>query len=221
MIQSSVMPAIEFGRKTAHLARRRTGSTLANVRCILNGTKSALMVLLAAVAMISSAFAQYPGGHGGLPGARGGMGGGQAAQGPGKTRDQSAADTLLASGAPVLVQLDKLEDDLKLTPQQRAAWNAYADKVLHLADDMTRSQFAARTSTRLTEATAVQQLDQLAGSARNRLTAVEEIVEAGKALYATLTSEQKTIADRKLALPMLPLATGAPPPGMSRTSTIN
>jgi LTXXQ motif family protein len=106
-------------------------------------------------------------------------------------------------------------------PQQRAAWNAYADKVLRLADDMTRSRFAARTSTRLTEATAVQQLDQLAGSARNRLTAVEEIVEAGKALYATLTSEQKAIADRKLALPMLSLATGASPPGMSRTSTIN
>jgi LTXXQ motif family protein len=188
----------------------------------LNETKSALTVLLAAVAMISSAaFAQYPGGHGGLPGTRGGMGGGQAAQGPGKTRDQSATDTLSASGAPVLVQLDKLEDDLKLAPQQRAAWNAYADKVLRLADDMTRSRFAARTSTRLTEATAVQQLDQLAGSARNRLTAVEEIVEAGKALYATLTSEQKAIADRKLALPMLSLATGASPPGMSRTSTIN
>ena len=191
----------------------------------MNGTKSALTVLLAAVAMISPAlFAQYPGGHGDWPGTggrRGGMGGGQAAQGPGKTRDPPAADTLSASGAPVLVQLDKLEDDLKLTPQQRAAWNAYADKVLRLADDMTRSRFAARTSARLTEATAVQQLDQLAGSARNRLTAVEEIVEAGKALYATLTSEQKAIADRKLVLPMLSLATGASPPGMSRTSAIN
>jgi LTXXQ motif family protein len=187
----------------------------------VNGTKSALTVLLVAVAMISpTAFAQFPGGHGGGPGT-GGTRGGQAAQGPGKTRDSPAADTQSASGAPVLVQLDKLEDDLKLTPQQRAAWNAYADKVLHLADDMTRSRFAARTSTRLTEATAVQQLDQLAGSARNRLTAVEEIVEAGKALYATLTSEQKTIADRKLVLPMLPLATGASPPGMSRTSAIN
>lgn len=191
----------------------------------MNGTKWALTVLLAAVVMISpAAFAQYPGGHGAWPGTggtRGGMDGGQAAQAPGKTRDRPAADTLSASGAPVLVQLDKLEDDLKLTPQQRAAWNAYADKVLRLADDMTRSRFAARTSTQLAEATAAQQLDQLAGSARNRLTAVEEIVEAGKALYAMLTSEQKAIADRKLVLPMLSLATGASPPGMSRTSAIN
>jgi len=181
------------------------------------------MVLLAAVAMIAPpAFAQYPGGRG-LPaaGSRGGMGGGQAAQGPGKTRDRPAADTLSASNASVMVQLDQLEDDLKLTPQQRAVWNAYADKVLRVADDMTRSRFAARTSTQLTEGTAVQQLDQLAGSARNRLTAVEEIVEAGKALYATLTSEQKTIADHKLALPMLWLTTGASQPGMARTSPTN
>ena len=190
----------------------------------MNGTKSAVTVLLAAVAMIApSAFAQHPGGPGGWPGAgsRGGMGGGQAAQGPGKTRDRPAADTLSASGAPVLVQLDHLEDDLKLTPQQRAVWNAYADKVLRLADDMTRSRFAARTSTQLTEGTAVQQLEQLAGSARNRLTAVEEIVEAGKAFYAMLTSEQKTIAERKLVLPTLLLATGASTSGMSRTSAIN
>ena len=191
----------------------------------MNGTKSALTVLLVAIAVIlPAAYAQFPGGHGGWPGTggtRGGMGGGQAAQGPGKTRAQSAADTLSASGAPVLVQLDKLEDDLKLTTQQRAAWNAYADKVLRLADDMTRNRFAARTSTQLTGASAVQQLDQLAGSARNRLAAVEEIVDAGKALYATLTSEQKPIADRKLVVPMLSLTTGASPPGLSRTSPTN
>ena len=190
----------------------------------MNRTKSAIMVLLAAVAIIAPpAFAQYPGGRGGWPaaGSRGGMGGGQAVQGAGKTRDRPAADTLSASSAPVMVQLDQLEDDLKLTPQQRPVWNVYADKVLRVADDMTRSRFAARTSTQLTEGTAVQQLDQLAGSARNRLTAVEEIVEAGKALYATLTSEQKTIADRKLALPMLWLTAGASPPGISRTSPTN
>ena len=84
----------------------------------LNGTKSAIMVLLAPVAMIAPpAFAQCPSGRGGWPGA-GSRGSGQAAQGSGKTHDRPAADTLSASGAPVLVQLDQLEDDLKLTPQQ-------------------------------------------------------------------------------------------------------
>jgi hypothetical protein len=114
-----------------------------------------------------------------------------------------------------------LEDELKLTPNQHAVWNAYSDKVLRLADDMTRSQFATRTSSKLTEGTAVQQLDQLAGGARNRLTAMEEIVEAGKALYGTLTSEQKAIADRKLVLPMLALPNSSSPPGVSRTSITN
>jgi LTXXQ motif family protein len=168
--------------------------------------------------MISpAASAQYPGGHGGWPGAggaRGGMGGGHAAQEPSKTRDQPAADTPSNSGAPVLVQLDQLEDELKLTPQQRAAWNDYADKVLRLADDMTRSRFAARTFAPVTGTTAVQQLDQLAGSARSRLTAVEDIVQAGKTLYAILTSAQKTIADRKLVFAVLPPATGVWPPGI-------
>jgi hypothetical protein len=177
----------------------------------MNQTKSMVTVLLTAVAMIASAaFAQYPGGRGGWPPA----GGGQAAQGPSKTRDRPATDALASTGAPVLVQLDQLESELKLTPQQRAAWNAYADKVLHLADDMTRSRFVARTSPQPTEATAAQQLDQLADTERNRLTAVEEIAEAGKALYAMLTSEQKTIADRKLVLPIRPLAIGVVLPGI-------
>jgi hypothetical protein len=158
-----------------------------------------------------AASAQYPGGQVGWPragGSRGGMGGGHAAQEPSKTRDQPAADTPSNSGAPVLVQLDQLEDELKLTPQQRAAWNDYVDKVLRLADDMTRNRYAARTSASVTGTTAVQQLDQLAGSARDRLTALEDIVRAGKTLYSILTSAQKTIADRKLVLAMQPLATG-------------
>jgi hypothetical protein len=165
------------------------------------------MVLLTAATMIPPpASAQFPGGHGG--GARGGMGKGHAAQEPSKTRDQPAADTPPNTGAPVLVQLDQLEDDLKLSPQQRAAWNDYADKVLHLADEMTRSRFAARASVPVEGTTVVQQLDQLAGSARSRLTAVDDIVEAGKRLYAILTPAQKAIADRKLVRAMPPVATG-------------
>jgi plasmid replication initiation protein len=54
----------------------------------------------------------------------------------------------------------------------------------------------------------VQQLDQLTDRERNRLTAIEDIAGAGKALYATLTTEQRAIADRKLVLPVRPLAAG-------------
>ncbi len=158
---------------------------------------SAIATLLIAAAMSSTPiFAQYPGGHAHAgPGANG-------------TRDRAATDELANSGAPVLVQLDQLENELKLSPEQRQAWNAYADKILGLADDMTRSRFVARTSPRPTDTTAIEQLDQLAASERKRLGTIDEIAAAGKALYETLTAEQKQIADRKLVLPIRPLATG-------------
>jgi hypothetical protein len=163
-------------------------------------TKFAILLLLAAAVVDSpDVFAQHHGG--GSPGT-GGV----------QERGRSPADTNM--GAPVQVQLDQLEDDLKLTPQQRSMWNAYADRVLSFADGMTRAQFAARTATEATDATAAQQLDQLADRARQRLTAVEDIAESGKALYAMLSSDQKRIADHRLVLPILPLANGLPPPGM-------
>jgi hypothetical protein len=180
-----------------------------------------VMTLAAAIAMIAtSAVAQYPGGLGGAAGAggtHGGRGGGQAAQNSNKARDQRGADGSLSVGAPVQVQLDRLEDELKLGPQQRAAWNAYADKVLRFADDMKRSRFVARTAAQSAQGIAPQLLDQIADGSRNRLTAIEEIVDSGKALYVLLTPEQKAIADRKLALPMLPLEIAMPAPFVGDT----
>jgi hypothetical protein len=159
-------------------------------------------VLLGVVSMGSPvAPAQLPGGHGHTP---------PGSSGP----SDRAADPLASSGAPVLVQLDQLEQELKPSAEQRATWNAYADKILHLADDMTRSQFAARIAPRPTDATALQQLDQLTDRERNRLAAIEDIVAAGRAFYATLTTEQREIADRKLVLPIRPLATGVVLPGI-------
>ena len=68
--------------------------------------------------------------------------------------------------------------------------------------------FAAVSTVRTvaTEATAPQRLDAIADSARNRLTAVEDVVDAGKALYAMLSAEQRVVADRRLALPLATLA---------------
>ena len=169
--------------------------------------KSAAAALLAIAVVFSSlVFAQFPGGPG--TGAQRSMGAGKAAR-PNQSRDQAGVDV----SAPVQIQLDKLEDDLALTSQQTAAWNAYADKILAFADDMTRAQFFARTASVPKDATAAQQLDQLADRARNRMTAMEEIAESGKALYATLSSDQKKIADRRLVLPMLSLANGLPAQG--------
>jgi hypothetical protein len=40
----------------------------------------------------------------------------------------------------------------------------------------------------------------------DRLTAIEDIVDAGKQLYATLTPGQRAVADRRMAAPVTALA---------------
>ena len=141
------------------------------------------------------------------------MGGGPSGPRPDAVRSAPAAETPLSFGALVQVQLDQLEDDLKLGPAQRGAWTAYADKVQKLADAIARSRFDARTTTPA-PSSAPQQLDRIAGAVRGRMSAVDEIVELGKALYATLTPEQKAIADPRLAAPLSLLATGVAPAGV-------
>jgi hypothetical protein len=158
------------------------------------------VVVLALSATCTAAWAQYPGG--GAGGARGGMR-------PDTTRSVPA-EAPLSPGALVQMQLDQLEDDLKLGPAQRGAWNAYADRVQKLADSAARSRFEARTA--MADATsAPAQLDQIAGAAHSRMAAIDEIVELGRALYAMLAPEQKAIADPRLALPLSLLVTGIAP----------
>ena len=76
-----------------------------------------------------------------------------------------------------------------------------------LADDVVRN----RNALRFPKGTAPEQLDFIAETLRNRLTAVEDIVDAGKALYAMLTPGQRAIADDRLARISIPLVVPAQP----------
>ena len=110
---------------------------------------SMVLALLAVITMATTAWAQYPGGAsgtggpGGAGGTRGGMGGGmgggRGGPPPDAMRGGPPVDAPLSPGAIVQVQLDQLEDDLKLAPAQIGAWRAYTDKVQKLADDTTRT----------------------------------------------------------------------------------
>jgi len=173
--------------------------------------KSALLGLLVAIAMSTTAWAQYPGGQGG---ARGGTGGGREASRPDAMRAAPLAEAPLNSGALVQTQLDQVEDELKLSPGQRGAWGAYADKVQKLADEIARIRFEARTAPPA-PASAPQQLDRIAADMRSRAALVDEIGALGRVLYATLTPEQQAIADRRLSLTVSLLATGVMPAGMT------
>src|SRR5207249_2125819 len=89
------------------------------LRHMLMRSASAMLVLLAAIGLSAEVCAQYPGGPGGTGGAggsRGGMGGGRGGPPPESVRSGSTQETSLSPGALVQLQLDQLEDDLKLTP---------------------------------------------------------------------------------------------------------
>ena len=127
-------------------------------------------------------------------------------------RDRANAGAPISLTSQIQEQLDRLEGELRITAAQRPLWKAYADRVAQLADDIARARFISRSKDP-GETPASEQLDRLGDVARNRLTAVEDIVDAGKALYAGLTPEQRPAADRRLVAVALQLAaSGTAPP---------
>jgi len=100
----------------------------------------------------------------------------------------------------VALRMSQLEEDLQITATQMPLWKTYRARVMDMLEDTKRGPRVSASET-----TAVKRLDALADMARNRLTAVEDIVDAGKALYASLSPAQKQVADRRLALPLATL----------------
>ena len=136
------------------------------------------------------------------------------------------ADLPVSLTGQAQVVLDKMQDELRIGAHQQRAWDAYASKILRYADDLARARYSARD---LQDGgmTAPQQLERLSEIASNRMTAVEEIVESGRALYATLGSDQRPIADKVLVLLPLrlvsrslvgtgPMVDEGPPPAAGR-----
>ena len=117
---------------------------------------------------------------------RGGMG----------ERDSRPADK--GGGEPGVnaleVTLHELHEDLKLTAAQEPAWDSYIEKVRALSNDVARER-----AQRPAQLSVVQRIDRVVDGVRNRLTAVEDIAQAAKALYASLTTEQQPAADPRLA----------------------
>jgi hypothetical protein len=96
------------------------------------------------------------------------------------------------------VTLHELHEDLKLTPEQEPLWESYAEKVRALARDVARES-GRRFLRDGAPASLPQQLDRQVDAARNRLTALEDIAQSAKALYARLAPEQQPAADPRLA----------------------
>ena len=104
------------------------------------------------------------------------------------------------------VTAHELHEDLKLTPQQEPLWEAYLEKIRALGNDIARERRPLGSAA----GNVTQQIDRIVDTARNRLTAIEDIAQAAKDLYAKLAPEQQPAANPRLAnLMTMPLATAS------------
>ena len=108
-----------------------------------------------------------------------------------------------------------LEDDLNVRSDQSVLWQAFADKVRAYASDLARERerMNAARSAVSPALSGIQQLERMQDAAQNHALAIEDIVVAARALYATLSEQQKRIADFRIATILAPGIRSAAPPG--------
>jgi hypothetical protein len=96
-------------------------------------------------------------------------------------------------------RLALMELDLHLTAPQREPWQEFADKVRAYASDLSREH--ARAGIPPSDSTPIsglQHIDLITDGARIRLNELEDIRTTAGALYATLSPDQKKIADARM-----------------------
>ena len=92
--------------------------------------------------------------------------------------------------------LGQLKGELKLTPQQEPLWQAFAEKVQSQAGKGFQAMRERQADTQLS---APERMTQMETRMSERLTAMKDVHESFDRLYAVLTPEQKTVADRHMS----------------------
>ena len=98
----------------------------------------------------------------------------------------------LASYDYYMERLDAVKKKLKLTDPQQALWADYEKQVSALFLDLKKAK------ARVGGSTAPQQTGQVLGITQNRYAAMENIFDASKKLYESLSDSQKRTADEML-----------------------
>lgn len=168
----------------------------------------ATVLLFTLVATLANA---QLGGVGGMGGKRGGMSDrNRTEQSNNAQRERPAADGLTYE--IVEYRLTLMEEALKLTPAQHNEWQVFAKNVRTYAADVARERARNAAPTSVTASGGYQAgtlyIGQVVDAARNRLTALEDIETAAKALYLTLTADQKAIADMRIPTFIAPRVIG-------------
>jgi Spy/CpxP family protein refolding chaperone len=101
--------------------------------------------------------------------------------------------------AAVEGHLAALKVELKITPDQDTAWQAFTTKARQQAETMPAQRAQMFAQMQATDQSAPDRLAQRTEFAKQRIARMETMTAAVKDLYAVLTPEQKTLADRQLA----------------------
>ena len=167
--------------------------------------RSIILSFLALVAIlpIKESFAQWGGSQGsGMPGMRRGAG----RNASNLDSSSTSANTHISMPAPgshlltyeqIEAGLSRLEESLKLKPEQSKAWSNFAIKVRLYASDVAKERARLNNETPTT-VDGVKYLSQSAEDAKNRYTSLKEVDEAAKPLYKLLSAEQKALFDSKV-----------------------
>ncbi len=159
----------------------------------------AICVLLSSIIVVPDVYAQFGSGMGGSGTRRGG--GDHAGKGCDNPDKSSAAKGPTGPAEPMnreqlQYHLGTTQVDLHLTPDQGAAWQLFADRVLALEGDQSRQR---TRSVSASNNGSIKSVSLAVDAARNQLSALEDIEAAEKALYQTLKDDQKVLADLRFA----------------------
>ncbi len=163
----------------------------------MNSNRKVIAGLITAAALAASSsfvYAQTDKGPG--PGAeRGGMqhgprGGHEGREHHGRWSNPKAA---------VEGHLAALKVELKITPAQENAWQAFATKARQQADAMIARHEQRKTQPQKTNLPAPEALAQRTERMKQHVASMEARTAAVKELYAVLTPEQKAIADKQFS----------------------
>ena len=166
------------------------------------------------VLLANDACAQF----GGMGGSRGGRGmGGRGAEPADSSRENRGQPSALREEPWGYEQLDYrlnlLQVDLNLTQAEPiAAWLNFAAKVRDYGADQARDRARSLQAAMpgATQLSALQHVRQAVDSARNGLSALEEIEAATDALFRTLSSDQRALADSRIPTIVAPRASRMP-----------
>jgi Spy/CpxP family protein refolding chaperone len=103
--------------------------------------------------------------------------------------------------------LREVQKRLKLQAAQQPVWDDFAARAEALMQDQMRGMPASPENE-----DALHQINRRVDVVRNRLAAMEDVADAAKRLYASLTAEQRKLADELLPTAVPTLYSGLPSP---------